>query len=176
MSSPIPASVFRAIDIAIRELGVHEATGKNDGIPAKRYMRGDELAWCAGFVLFCNEESDDQDVTPTDWAYYAQRSVKTMMKHFQDNGAFISAKMHGFTPMRNDIIFFGHTASDVGVVGSHVGLVEFVKDGWVHTIEGNTSNMVARRKYKLTDKSVIGYGRVELMPVGIDVAKPAKKK
>lgn len=162
------AKHLQGIDIAIRELGIREATGRNDGIPAKRYMRGDELAWCAGFGLFCNEESDDQDITPDDWSYYAQRSVKTMVKHFQKNGGFIAAS---FEPKRNDFIFFGHTASDVGIQGSHVGIVEFVKDGWVHTIEGNTSNMVARRKYKLTDKTIVGYGRVELMPNGVSVER-----
>jgi len=149
----------QAIDIAITQLGICETTGKNDGIPAKRYMRGDELAWCAGFLLFCNEESDDPDITPDDWTYYALRSVKTFQAHLEKHGCFLPRDYA--SPGRNDFIIFGGTASDVNVKGHHIGIVEKVENGRVHTVEGNTSNKVARRSYDLKDKTILGYGRVK---------------
>jgi len=51
--------------------------------------------------------------------------------------------------------FFGTSKDN----SSHTGIVEEVDDTYVYTIEGNTSDQVARRKYKLSDKSILGYGR-----------------
>ena len=40
----------------------------------------------------------------------------------------------------------------------HVGVVTAVKDGKVHTIEGNADGEVARRTYMLDDPCILGYG------------------
>lgn len=58
-------------------------------------------------------------------------------------------------PKPGDQIFFGESIDIV----HHTGLVEDVDDKYVYTIEGNTSDMVARRKYALNDGSIVGYGR-----------------
>lgn len=42
---------------------------------------------------------------------------------------------------------------------THTGIVEKVENGTVYTIEGNTSDQVARRIYSLSDGSILGYGR-----------------
>lgn len=165
--------MIQTIDVALSQLGVFEATGRNDGVPAKRYMRGDELAWCAGFVLWCNEHSDDPDMTPDDWTYYHLRSVSSMIKHFRKLGCLVEPS-RGYTPQRNDIIFFGKTASDVGVTGSHVGIVEACDGARVFTVEGNTSNKVAKRSYPLHDKTIVAYGVIK-PALAVSVA-PSKKK
>ncbi len=41
---------------------------------------------------------------------------------------------------------------------NHVGIVESVSGGMVNTIEGNTSDSVARRSYELGSVKIIGYG------------------
>ncbi len=41
---------------------------------------------------------------------------------------------------------------------THTGIVEKVENGTVYTIEGNTSDQVARRSYSLSDGSILGYG------------------
>lgn len=146
------------IEFAKTQLDVKEATNRNDGVPAERYMRGDALAWCAGLCLWCLTNAGDKIVAPTVNLYYFCRKVSNFVKRMKTLGLFHEPK--DFVPSANDIIFFGNTASDVGVQGSHVGLVEFVKDGRVHTIEGNTSNRVARRSYPLDDKTIVGYGRL----------------
>ena len=47
---------------------------------------------------------------------------------------------------------------DIIVLNSkkHVGHIEFVQDGYYHTIEGNKSNKVARAKYKIGSSTVSG--------------------
>lgn len=59
-----------------------------------------------------------------------------------------------FIPKPGDQIFFG-TESSV----RHTGMVEYVDGGTVHTIEGNSGNMVRRRSYALSNPDILGYGR-----------------
>lgn len=64
---------------------------------------------------------------------------------------------HAKDPKPGDQIFFStaHSKSNV----SHTGLVEKVDGSKVYTIEGNTSDRVARRSYYLSDSYIVGYGR-----------------
>jgi hypothetical protein len=63
----------------------------------------------------------------------------------------------GYNPQPGDVIFFTNATSDVGIAGNHCGVVEEVVEGRVRTIEGNTSNRVARRDYAVDDKRILGY-------------------
>lgn len=148
-----------AIDIALEQLGVAEATGNNDGIPAKRYMRGDKLAWCAGFCLYCNDESADPDVARDTHEYYDMRLVQNFEDVMKKRGVWMGRNIQ---PRRNDFIFFGdRMASDPSKFrGRHMGMVEKVENGMIHTIEGNTSNKVARRKYAVGHAKITGFARV----------------
>lgn len=153
------SSAVTAIEAAISQLGVQERTGNNDGVPAERYMRGDQLAWCAGFILWCLAQAGDKRIAPDDRTHYACRSVAGFMKRAKELGLFRSGA--GFEPRRGDLVFFGNGAdSDVGRKGNHIGIVENVGGASLHTIEGNTSNKVARRAYMLNDKRIIGYARL----------------
>lgn len=58
-------------------------------------------------------------------------------------------------PQPGDQIFFSYAPGEY----SHTGIVESVSNGMVNTIEGNTSDMVARRSYPLASSSIVGYGR-----------------
>ena len=62
-----------------------------------------------------------------------------------------------YIPSPGDIIFFdwdGDGSSD------HVGIVERVEGEFVHTVEGNTSDSVARRVRRLDSVTIMGYGVV----------------
>lgn len=72
------------------------------------------------------------------------------LMYYRNKGQF-----HTSDPRPGDQIFFGSSTSNVG----HTGIVEKVEGGKVHTIEGNTSDRVARRSYSLSDKTIVGYGR-----------------
>lgn len=70
--------------------------------------------------------------------------------YYRNKGQFYASN-----PKAGDQIFFGTSVSN----SSHTGLVEKVDSSKVYTIEGNTSDCVARRTYSLSDSSIIGYGR-----------------
>ncbi len=69
--------------------------------------------------------------------------------YFRNKGQF-----HTSNPQPGDQIFFGNSSES-----THTGIVEKVENGMVYTIEGNTSDQVARHSYSLSDGSILGYGR-----------------
>lgn len=73
-------------------------------------------------------------------------------------------KAGSYTPQAGDIIYF-----DKGGVGEshHVGIVEYVENGIVHTIEGNKNNQVMRGHYELTYKGIMGYGTPDYPDEGL---------
>ena len=70
-------------------------------------------------------------------------------KYYKDAGRLFYSD-----PQPGDQVFFGK-----GDDAEHTGIVEYVEDGKLHTIEGNTSNKVARRVYDLDDPYIRSYGR-----------------
>ena len=58
-------------------------------------------------------------------------------------------------PQIGDQVFFSYSAGEY----SHTGIVELVADSTIYTIEGNTSDQVARRSYFVFNNSIAGYGR-----------------
>lgn len=66
-----------------------------------------------------------------------------------------AGRWYTFNPQIGDQVFFSYSAGEY----SHTGIVEFVADSTIHTIEGNTSDQVARRSYFVFNNSIAGYGR-----------------
>lgn len=170
--------MIHALDVALSQLGIAEATGRNDGIPAERYMRGDRLAWCAGFVLYCFDVSDDPDLWDDDGQeddadeklYWHMRAVKIMRTRLDHLGLLIGP---GVVPAPNDIAFFNSRGDSDAGSGWHVAIVEEVvirrhgprpvpRFGYtveIRTVEGNVADSVARRRHYLGDPRLIGFAR-----------------
>lgn len=72
------------------------------------------------------------------------------LRYYKNKGQF-----HTSGPKPGDQIFFGTSLDN----STHTGIVESVDARQVHTIEGNTSDQVARRNYSLTNSRILGYGR-----------------
>ncbi len=72
------------------------------------------------------------------------------LRYYKNKGQF-----HTSGPKPGDQIFFGTSLDN----STHTGIVESVDTKQVHTIEGNTSDQVARRNYALTNSRILGYGR-----------------
>ena len=70
---------------------------------------------------------------------------------YRDNGAWIE---RGGTPKVGDQIFFGPKGRE-----RHTGTVVGVDSNYVYTVEGNSSDMVAKRQYSRSDTNITGYGR-----------------
>ncbi len=111
------------------------------------------FAWCDMFVDWCFLT-----------AFGYENALKLLCQPERSAGAgctyslgYYKAKgqLHTSGPKPGDQIFFGKSTSDV----DHTGIVEKVDGSKVYTIEGNTSDRVARRSYALTDRSIVGYGR-----------------
>lgn len=70
-------------------------------------------------------------------------------------------KERGYQPQAGDIIFFDWKDKSTGIrdgKADHVGIVEYAENGRVHTIEGNTTDICARRDYDLNSEDILGYG------------------
>lgn len=91
--------------------------------------------------------------------------------YYRNRGQF-----HNSNPRPGDQIFFGNSVNS----SSHTGIVEKVDGSRVYTIEGNTSDRVARRSYALNDGKIIGYGRpaydAETAPVTPEVPSSSPQK
>lgn len=130
------------VDIAISQIGYREQ-GKNR-TKYGAYTGTNGSSWCHAFISWCAHEAGvSTNIVPK------TASTGYGMNWFKKKGRF---KYKGkYTPKRGDIVYFKTGRS-------HAGLVEKVKGSILHTVEGNTSDKVARRTYSLNDKTITGYG------------------
>ena len=120
------------VKVAQSQIGIGENGGDNRGKIVRKYTKGKEVAWCAGFVSWVIREA-------TQRKYYTL-SAKNYWNDFKDNRVS--------NPRPGDIICFNRGTS--GRLG-HVGIVETVKGGIITTIEGNVGKYPAKVK-RLTYK------------------------
>lgn len=134
------------VKIAQSQIGKGEIGGDNKGKDVKKYTKGQEVAWCAGFVSWVRsqqEESGNYFLSARSyWKAYSGRRVKD--------------------PKPGDIICF-YRGSRGGPFG-HVGIVEKVSEKTITTIEGNKGAYpakVKRFKYQLGKiPKLLGFVRV----------------
>ncbi len=135
--------IERLLTIALAEQGEKEATGNNDSKFNEWAHCYD--AWCAIFVSWCaNQAGIPRSIL--------NRSISVTVLY----NSFVSKNQfhykEDYIPVAGDIIIFKSDGA------SHVGIVVTCDGKTVYTIEGNTSNMVARRSYDLNDSKITGYG------------------
>ena len=70
-------------------------------------------------------------------------------QYYKDAG-----RWHRTSPNPGDQIFFSYSSGEY----SHTGIVEEVTGNTITTIEGNTSDQVARKTYSINDFGIVGYG------------------
>lgn len=115
-------SYERIIKIARKEIGVREATNKNDGTRVGQYLNyvgfKEGAPWCAAWVSFCFGQAGYK-MPRTAWSpalFPASRLAKQPMPAF----------------------VFGIWSPNLHRV-AHVGFVERLQGDFVQTMEGNTS-------------------------------------
>lgn len=109
--------------------------------------------WCDVFVDWCFVRTFGVELArklTCQPKYSLGAGTKYSMDYYKARGRFF------MTPQPGDQIFFG-----TATVTSHTGLVAAVKDGYVHTVEGNAGSPSAVRlcKYSLRYAKIKGYGR-----------------
>lgn len=108
--------------------------------------------WCATFISALAIECGITDIMPTECG------CEKMIALYKQLGRWIEDD--AYTPQPGDIIFYDWQDSGAGDntgTADHVGIVEYVEDGIVHTIEGNVGNTVGRRTVKLNGRYIRGY-------------------
>ncbi len=125
--------------------------------------RPDGNAWCAAFIVWCARQAgvDSSIIRETGWATADDLGI-TYYGRNADRTVGIT-----YTPQSGDIIIFDWSSngycykSPASNYGDHVGLVEYVSNGYVYTIEGNSglsSSSVKRQSYSLSSSEIKGYG------------------
>lgn len=102
--------------------------------------------WC--FLQLCGSREAAEEMTCQTGLYGA--GCDWSAKYYKDQGRFFNSNKV-FIPSPGDQIFFNNYA--------HTGIVEKIVGNVITTIEGNTSNQVARRTYAVGSSAIDGYGR-----------------
>src|ERR687890_145070 len=103
--------------------------------------------WCAYFVSWAAQQAG----APVGESGQGFGSVSALAGWAQRTGRWNPATS-GVKPNPGDLIVWG---------GQHIGIVESVDaDGSINTIEGNSSNMVTRRKHGPDGDGATGYVRL----------------
>lgn len=125
--------------------------------------RPDGASWCASFVVWCARQAgiDSSIIKNTGWATADDLGVM-----YKGRNADRSEGIN-YTPQSGDLIIFDWSSngycykSPASNYGDHVGIVEYVSGGYVHTIEGNSGSSprsVKRQTYSLNSSEIKGYG------------------
>lgn len=142
----------RALAAAQGEVGVTEQPpGSNDAPRIAQYRQataGSGIGpWCAYFVSWAAQQAG----APLGESGQGFGSVSALAAWAQRTGRYTPAGA-GAVPSPGDLVVWG---------GEHVGIVESVDaQGNIHTIEGNSSNMVTRRTHGPDGDGATGFVRL----------------
>lgn len=155
---------FDTVSAALSQVGYHEGSSTRqlggNGTGSGNYTEYNfafgkiggsyAYAWCAAFVSWCLTQSGAQASAGGLFA-----SCTLWVDELREIGQY-RTRSSGYEPKAGDLIFF--RSAGTTRASDHVGLVRYVKNGRVYTVEGNSSDRVALREYALTDTYIVGYG------------------
>jgi len=155
----VEQAIDKVLNTARAEIGYHE-TGDNwtkyaQDLDRTNWYNGPKngFPWCDIFVdwlfwkCFGDPLGREMICQPTG---SAGAGCLYSVQYYQGAGRWFPSN-----PQAGDQIFFTYSPGEY----SHTGIVESVQNGVVTTIEGNTSDQVARRQYTIGSSNIVGYGR-----------------
>lgn len=177
---PVPDYVSMLLEVAVQEIGYTELSDKSTKYGV---WSGDPYAeWCAEYVCWCVNQTDIRfgknllsNVYPKysasnigrNWylsrgRYIARRGIVPGWGSQWYIGQDAALPLNSYVPQPGDLVFFSN--NDKGDT-SHVALVEYCSmnaEGkmFVHVLEGNNPDSVARKTYPLDYWMILGYGTV----------------
>ena len=107
----------------------------------------EHVEWCACFVSWCANKCGYLDTVIPKFA-----GCSTGVQWFKARNQWADRSI---TPEPGMIIFFDW---DRYGVPDHTGIVEKIENGYVYTIEGNTSDSCRRQQYTVGNPNIFGYG------------------
>lgn len=145
-------AIHKLVQLAYDQLGYKEGTNnwnKYASDPRMKQLYGwnvQNQPWCAVFVnwLFINAFGYPEGA---DMTYGGSAACSVQAGYYKAKNAW------SMTPHKGDQIFFIVSG---GI--NHMGIVVDVSCSTITTIEGNTSDSVAKRTYYIGDPSIAGYG------------------
>jgi hypothetical protein len=180
---PVPEHVSRLIEVALEELG-----NGRDRSGATKYgiwSGHPTVEWCSDFLCWSVDQVDQRYGTQLLTTLYPlYSSSNTGRAFFIQQGRYVARSGHmspiegggyqwykgedhyleanSYIPQPGDWVFFTWTG---GTDTDHVAMVEYCARDTagaitVHVIDGNNPSVVSRNVYRLTDKSILGYGTV----------------
>jgi len=175
---PLPEYVQQLLAVAEAELGYTEGPGNRTKYG--EWSGDPNAAWCAEFVCWCVDQTDQRHGTGLLKNIYPNYSGQnTGRDWFISRGRFVYRKgncpnwgyqwlrgsdhyleKNEYIPRPGDLVFFSYNeAGDT----EHVALVEYCAydaqgDVIIHVIEGNNPSMVQRNRYRLNNSQVLGFG------------------
>lgn len=166
------------LDAARYFIGIKEINGSNTFASGSKGAEmaslagfGQGFAWCAAFISACAQKAGIANVLISKQTAAGWLQEATVLYY---GGTWIDGPYNNggvaVTPMPGDIISFANSSYYGRGHATHVGIVEYVEDGKVHTIEGNTSDECARRSYDLDCSRINEYVRPDWSRVGDDVS------
>jgi hypothetical protein len=152
------------------EIAVAEIAANGGALGGAKYIDGYGspavygYAWCAIFVSWCATQGGFVES-----GIILKSMSATAFRAAAQSGAHGTWKDRTYVPAPGDLILFDRDG--IGEVGlaDHIGIVERVDGGKVYTVEGNTSDTVARRSYDIGRSDIDGY----VVPAyGLNTASP----
>lgn len=162
-------------DVAISQIGVHEATGHNDGVPSERYQtdpfwtparpeseRVRQVAWCSLELEWCYRTSDWGSFCGTRGEWWSAANALNVGHMLDDRGWRVGIE----DVQPSDIIIWERRLESdrkTGHGAGHAGMAVATTPIPLHvvTVEGNIGNAV---KPMLRDLSLPGLFGVFRMP------------
>jgi len=135
----LPRTRVRIVALAVQEIGVREATGKNDGKRVETYLRyvglGKGNAWCAAFVSWCYGKAG-LAAPRNAWSPALFPMTRRYTARQIEQGTVRQADLFAiYSPSLQRI--------------NHVGIVRKKEGNWIVTVEGNVDNRVLSKRRPL---------------------------
>lgn len=121
---------------------------------------GLECDWCSMFVYYCAYQCGAGSSVPNTTFCDSQYGYKGGVEIFKSWNEWQNSSANGgnYVPVRGDVIYFDW---DLDGYSDHVGFVDYVSDGRVHTVEGNSGtygDCVKLNTFPLSYSHILGYG------------------
>jgi hypothetical protein len=165
------ADPLRAVYLG--ELGVREATGRNDGLRVGAYLAvtglGEGHEWCAAFVSWCFARAGyAAPRTPWSPAMFPRERVV-----WSAAGQVPGASVRQRLPKQGDV--FGLYFPEKGRI-AHVGFVDVLDGAFIITVEGNSHDAVERRRRALRTVHQEGVEERGVMDEGLILTRDGDEK
>lgn len=112
------------------------------------------IEWCACFVSWCATQCGYTQAQQTPNFISCKVGIDWFKSHNQWKG-------RDYIPKPGDYIFFDW---EPDTIADHIGIVDYYEDGYVYTVEGNSSDEVRKRIYDIKSEQIYGFASPNFTP------------